>query len=377
VLKKKRLKIPLKIAIDARKLGRSGIGIYLKNIIKELSKLDAFNQYLLLINKGVDLDMVGDLPKNFELLNIKSKIFSIFEHIELPVVFKRRGIDLFHSPHFFLPFIKNTKWLTTIHDLIPLLFSKDFSFIKRLYLSKMIKWSILKSDFIIAVSNNTRNDILTSFGMKIEKKIKVIYEAANRRLIKAGDNEEAHPIDVFKKYRMKPGNYILFVGPDKKHKNVERIIEAFRRIGVNEKCPLVWVGDVKKQAQKIAAHENIILTGIISDEELDCLYRYSKVVVFPSLYEGFGLPILEAMACGVPVITSNLSSMAEVVGDAALLVNPYSIDEIAQALQKVLNDRILRKSLIEKGFKRVEQFSWKKAAEKTLEVYKAVCQQSV
>lgn len=361
----------MRIAIDIRMLNYSGIGTYIENLVKNLSQIDSKNEYIL-INSGEELP---DLPSNFKFRNIHSKVFSLSEHYKLPFILKEEGIDIFHFPHFYSLFFCACKGVVTIHDLIFSIFPAETSMPGRLYYNLMIKHSLKIAKKIIAVSHNTKRDIMNFFGIP-DAKIEVIYE---------GIDKIFHPIDdrvvlenIKQKYNI-DAQFILYVGLKKPHKNLSRLIRAFglwKRSGRKGKLVIVGKEDVryslKPLVEEFGLNNEVVFTGYIPREDLVLLYNAAEIFVFPSLYEGFGLPVLEAMACGKPIIASNCSSLPEIVGDCAVLINPYDIEEMANVIKVVLDDEKLKRDLSQKALDRSKFFSWSKCAEQTIDVYESV-----
>jgi glycosyltransferase involved in cell wall biosynthesis len=240
--------------------------------------------------------------------------------------------------------------------------------------------SARKASKIIAISENTKKDIIDYFRID-EEKIRVIYLGVDRQFSPQPDTNE---VGVLSKYNL-PRGYILSVGTLEPRKNILRLINAYKMVAsTGEPVPkLVIVGgqgwrneDLGKLVRESGLADRVVLVGYVPDEDLPTLYRNAAVFVYPSLYEGFGLPPLEAMACGTPVITSNISSIPEVVGDAAILIDPYNTTEIAQAIASVLNNKELRDRLKMNGLVRSNLFSWDKTARETLKLYQEVIEES-
>jgi len=361
----------LRIGIDVRMLGYSGIGTYIEGLIKGLTKIDRKNQYFLITNR----EESGSFPPNFEIKRINARIFSVQEQWELYSLIEKEKLDIFHFPHFFSLFFCPCKMVVTIHDLIPLIFPNEFSIAARLYCRLMISHSLKKSKKIIAVSQNTKKDILNFFHTP-EEKIEVIYE---------GVDEDFHPVtdrhllsEIKSKYHI-DAPFILYAGLRKPHKNLVSLIEAFRifkKSGSKEKLVIAGKEDrrypLEQEIKKMGISQEVILTGHVSRQDLVLLYNAADIFIFPSLYEGFGLPVLEAMACGRPVIASNRSSIPEIAGDGAIFFDPYNVEEMARAIETVLNNESLRCSLVEKALKKAGAFSWIETSKRTLRVYEEI-----
>ena len=370
----------MRIGIISDRLNRSltGIGNYVYNLVSELSKIDNGNIYLINCEEN---NLFPELHKI--IIKNPFKIFPkksfYFWHLYLNYYLKRRKLylDIIHSPENASLFVKlrNQKKIITVHDIIPLYFPNTYTkitvFRYKLLLSKTLK----TSDKIITISYNTKQDIIKHFKIP-EDKIKVIYLAANEKFKPLNKNEISK---IKQKYNL---NYpfILYVGTLEPRKNIPTLLKAFyklKKLGIKHKLVITgkkgWkYKHIFETIEKLNLQKDVIFTGYVPDEDLPALYNAADLFVYPSLYEGFGLPPLEAMACGTPVITSNTSSLPEVVGDAGIMVNPYSVDELANKMYEVLTNDGLREELSKKGLERSKLFSWKKCAEEHLKVYEEV-----
>ncbi|MBI5748887.1 MAG: glycosyltransferase family 4 protein [Nitrospinae bacterium] len=362
----------MRILIDARVISDKmhGIARYTYNLIKNLSDIDTKNEYVMLSNHDRLIDFSSGY-KNFKLVRCNTPLYSIQEQFKIPKILKREGADIYHSPTFSAPLYQQCKTIMTVHDMIHLVFGKS---IHRLYYRYIVKTAMMKASSIITVSEYSKTDIVKYLGIPKEK----IYVTYN------GIDEKFRPVhnktidNIKKKYGIF-SRYILFVGNQKPHKNVDNILKAFKmameKEGLNHH--LILVG-VKNGYIKIAGEldKRVIYINNHTDDDLVELYQSADLFLSPSLYEGFGLPMLEAMACGVPVVTSNRTSIPEVTGNAAILADPENIQEIANAICKVLKDENLKSDLIRKGLEQAKMFSWKRMAEETLELYKRVYESS-
>ena len=374
------------IGIDIRMLARgtrSGIEEYTINLLSNMLKLDSNIQYKLFYNGYKKVDLKYDFLK---LLNVELKEFKIpnrlldfsFQYFSYPKVDKLLGgVDVFFSPHIFsAPVSKNCKTVTTFHDLSFANHKEFYSLGKNYWhFSMNPKKKARKSDKIIAVSNSTKNDLMKIYKIDFEK-IKVVYSGINKE--QTAENNES---EVRKKYNLSE-KYILYLGTIDPRKNIVSILKASEilKYSITDKSlKLIIAGskgwlykNVFEVAENSKYKKDIIFAGFIDDEDKTTLYRLAEIFVYPSFYEGFGFPPLEAMQNKTPVITSNLSSLSEAVGDAAIMVNPYNIDELARAMENLLSDENLKNNLIEKGIQRTKKFSWQKCAEETLDVLKSV-----
>ncbi len=343
-----------KIAIDARMWGHPGIGRYLR----ELSGAMAAE------------------PFEHELFYIRarSKIYGLAEQWEIP--WKARHFDLLHVPHFNIPVLFGGKLVVTIHDLT-YFHSPEVSMspLAKLYITWLLRTIRKKARAILAVSEYTKRDLLETFQGIPESRVFVTHEAAAPEFRKIED--ESALARIRGKYSLRKP-FILFVGSLKKHKNVPALIEAVSRLrktrGIPHELVLTGKGDPaeKELTGLIARHDFVRTIGEAEGRDLPGLYNLAEAFVLPSFREGFGLPVLEAMACGTPVVVSNRTSLPEVAGDAGLLFDPERIDALEDVLYNVLNNNELRKNMIQKGFAQAQRFSWKKAAQQTLDVYRQV-----
>jgi glycosyltransferase involved in cell wall biosynthesis len=302
--------------------------------------------------------------------------YSIREQITVPRDLRRERADLFHAPHYVLPPLTPCKSVVTIHDCIHLRFPQYLPNKLAYAYARGSLWTAThQSSRILTVSEASKRDILDYFNVRPEK-IHVIYNGIDERFSEPPAEDDV--ARVRERYQL-DDPFILYAGNIKPHKNLERTIEAFhllRRGGGFDEVKLVMIGDeigkyaaLRHAVHRHKLHKYVRFFGFVPDRTLAILYRLAGVFVFPSLYEGFGLPPLEAMASGTPVITSNVSSLPEVVGDAALLVDPLQPEAIADAMRRVLTDAELRKDLKARGLIRAQQFSWERSIRRVREIY--------
>lgn len=357
----------MRIGIDISQIIYStGVSIYTDNLVRSLLEIDNKNEYLLfgssLRRRRCLVTFVRNLDYKYGS-RVKSRILHLPPtflelvwnkwHI-LPVEAFTGRLNVFHSSDWVQPPSYGFR-VTTIHDLSPLRFPK-LTHPKIVEVTKdRLKWIKKEVDRIIVPSQATFQDLLL---LKFDrKKIRIIPEAADPFYKKVSLKEKEL---IKKKYRAE--NFLLAVGTNKR-KNLDRIISAFDLVKAGKNLKLIVVGEKLKE---YSTKRGVVFLGMVSKRELRRLYNTALALVYPSLYEGFGLPILEAFACGCPVVTSNLSSLPEVAGKAAILVDPYNISEIADGIKRAL---LRQKTLIREGEKRLRSFSWKDSARKTLEVY--------
>jgi glycosyltransferase involved in cell wall biosynthesis len=369
----------LKIAIDARKLRDYGIGTYVRNLLRHLSRIDHDTEYVLLC-RPADYGLVEGLGENFRPVAESAPSYSVREQLLVPMDLRRERVDLFHAPHYVLPPLTPVRSVVTIHDCIHLRFPQYLPHkLGYAYARASLWFATHRSSRIMTVSEASKRDILRYFRVPAAK-IDVIHNAIDERFGRMPAEEEI--ARVRERYQLNDP-FVLYAGNIKPHKNLERLIEAFHmlRRGDLEHVKLLIIGDevskyatLRRAVHRYKLHKHVRFFGFVPDETLAVLYRLASVFVFPSLYEGFGLPPLEAMASGTPVVTSNVSSLPEVVGDAALLVDPYEPEAIAQAMREVLTDQALRESLVRKGLARVGLFSWDRSVRRVREIYEETTQ---
>jgi glycosyltransferase involved in cell wall biosynthesis len=369
----------LRIAIDARKLRDYGIGTYVRNLLRHLSRIDHETDYVLLCRPS-DRGIAAELGENFRPVVEASPAYSVREQLLVPMDLRREGVDLFHAPHYVLPPLTPCRSVVTIHDCIHLRFPQYLPNKLGYAYARASLWvATHRSNRIMTVSEASKRDILRYFRVP-ESKIDVIYNAIDERFGEMPDEEEI--LRVRERYQLNDP-FVLYAGNIKPHKNLERLIEAFHtlRRGELQHVKLLIIGDqiskyatLRRAVHRYKLHKHVRFFGFVPDRTLAVLYRLAGVFVFPSLYEGFGLPPLEAMASGTPVITSNVSSLPEVVGDAALLVDPYEPEAIADAMRRVLTDQQLRDDLVRKGLVRASGFSWDRSVRRVREIYEEASQ---
>ena len=367
----------LKIAIDARKLRDYGIGTYIRNLLRHLSRIDSRTEYVLFC-RGADCAATEELGDNFRAVPEPARPYSASEQLRIPMDLRREGIDLFHAPHYVLPPLTPCKSVVTIHDCIHLRFPQYLpNRLAYAYARSSLWFATHRSNRVLTVSEASKRDILRYFHVP-EGKIDVIYNAIDERFGEPPAPEEIER--VRDRYQLN-APYVLYAGNIKPHKNLERLIEAFHmlRRGDLEHVKMLIIGDeiskyatLRRAVHRYKLHKHVRFFGFVPDKTLAVFYRLARAFVFPSLYEGFGLPPLEAMASGTPVITSNISSLPEVVGDAALLIDPYDASAIADAMRRVLLDSDLRDDLRQRGLRRVSEFSWERSVRRVREIYEEV-----
>ncbi len=368
----------MRIAIDVRKINDFGIGTYLRNLIRHLPRLDSKNEYYLLCYRQ-DEELLSSLAPSFHHHFVSAPNYSLSEHWGISLALRRIDADLFHAPHYVLPALVPCPSVVTVHDVIHLLFPQYLPsrFASR-YARAMIGSAVSRARLVMTVSQASKRDLLGFFDVD-ESKILVIPNGIDPAMTRELTPAEIER--VRKRFQLN-GRNALFVGNIKPHKNVERLIAAFamlRQDPALSDVTLIVVGDdiskypaLRRKVEEHGLRSHVRFFGFVPEMTLVALYRLADIFVFPSLYEGFGFPPLEAMANGTPVITSRISSLPEVVGDAALTVDPYSTEEIALAMKTLFGDAELRARLSSRGRERARSFSWEKAVARIHSVYMRV-----
>ena len=371
---------PLRIAIDARKLHDFGIGTYIRNILMELSRLDRTTEYVVLCRP--DDVVAGDvLGQNFRMVPEAAPTYSVSEQFRVPLSLARERVRLVHEPHYVLPPLVRCRSVVTIHDCIHLMFPQYLpSKLAHVYAKGSMWVAARKANRILTVSEASKRDILRFFNVAPEKVV-VIYNAIDERFLTPADAER---MDLVKQRYQLDDPFVLYVGNIKPHKNIERLIDAFGRArsrSCDEGMKLVIIGDeiskypgLRQTVHRHKLDKHVRFFGFQPTETLAAFYRLARAFVFPSLYEGFGLPPLEAMACGTPVVTSNVSSLPEIAGGAALLVDPYSVEDIAEGIRRAVSDDALRADLVARGLDRARSFSWEQSVRRIHQIYMEVAQ---
>jgi glycosyltransferase involved in cell wall biosynthesis len=371
----------MKIGFDIRTIAQgkhSGVEEYTLRILNELLK-NKNEEFLLFYNAFLKADIPENILENNNVVlkdfNVPNKILDAFLFFGQPKLDKLvGGSDVFFSPHFLVaPVSKNCKKVTIFHDLSFLHYPEFFSLRKKYWhFTQRPKKQAIESDKIIAISESTKEDIVNFYKIP-EEKIQVVYSGVNESMmpLKKDDKKLKY---VKEKYSL-PGEFILYLGTIEPRKNIVGIIRAFEGVREKKKIKLVLAGalgwlykDILKEAKNSRFSDDIIFLGFVDDSDKIGLYNLALVFVYPSFFEGFGFPPLEAMACGVPVVTSNCSSLPEVVGEAALMIDPYKSSEIADAMWMFLEDEELRNIYKERGLLQAKKFTWKKAGEETLKI---------
>jgi glycosyltransferase involved in cell wall biosynthesis len=364
----------VRIAIDARKLRDYGIGTYVRNLLRHLARLDRTTEYVVLCHEA-DKQMASHLGENFRPMLDSSPGYSIREQLSVPLDLHRAHVDLFHAPHYVLPPLTPCRSVVTIHDCIHLRFPQYLpNRLAHAYAHSSLWIATHRASRILTVSETSKRDILDFFKVR-ESKIDVIYNAIDERFWEPPPAEE---IDHVRERYQLDDPFVLYAGNIKPHKNIERLIEAFHTLKKRgfDNVKLLIIGDeisryatLRRAVHRHKLHKHVRFFGFVPDKTLASLYRLAAVFVFPSIYEGFGLPPLEAMASGTPVVTSNVSSLPEVAGGAAVLVDPYNVESIVDGVRRVLTNPELANELRAKGIERSREFSWERSVARTRDLY--------
>lgn len=388
----------MKIGYDLRPLQSGappwGVGVYTHSLIHQLAEIDGENEYFLISFKDTPFDVTFSFPDTFKKQSIALPRFDKQLNIFRDRLFLRRelapfNLDVVHFPnplHLSLDFDLgpwNRSVVITMHDLIPLHYSPQI-FVQRRkplkYLYSFMLASVRRAGHIIAVSRNTKADLEKLLSIE-PGRISVIHQGLKREFLSPPPDSSL----VTKKYHL-PEHYLFYTGNFFPYKNLENLFQALHILKNNHSLSLALVlggavnpffeKDITALISRWNLADSVILPGYIPDGELPAFYRGAEIFVMPSLYEGFGFPVLEALASGAPVACSSTSSLPEITGDAGLLFDPRSPESIAEAVLKLHNDESLRKEMSLKGIERARSFSWRATAESTLEVYREVCRRS-
>ncbi len=380
----------MRIGIDVRRIvlqgGIGGLATYPYYLVKALSKIDKKNEYLLLHNfvRSKNYSLINDL----ETENFINKVFIApgdflekwyWKKFHIPIETITGTLDVFHQTYGLLPPQLWGKSIVTIHDLGHRSHPECLPSKWRAKILYQTQCSIKRADLIITVSYATKKEIVERLNVP-EERIRVIYHGLDERFQPVSDIEILS--NIKRRYKL-PDEYILYVGVLDARKNLVRLIEAFYQFKMATKFPhrLVILGrkwglyePIFQKLNELKLNEEVVIIPEVSGEDMSALYSGAKLFILPSLVEGFGFPLLEAMACGTPVVGSNVTSIPEVIGDAGILVDPLNVEEIAAMLANILTDTILQTELREKGIKRTKLFRWEQSAQKHLLAYEDVYQ---
>jgi alpha-1,3-rhamnosyl/mannosyltransferase len=352
-----------------------GIGRYAYHLARAIARQKDRGELLLLFNEGLaarfDIAALASEP-DVKLLSTKARPFTFREQMLLPGRLRGMTPSVTHFPYIVMPYLAPRPIVVTLHDLIPMHLPHLFTPGRRLLYRASLSLALRASAAVICVSEATLSDLNSAFRLD-PARLFVIHEAAAEHFRPVSRNE----LERVRARHHLPDEYILFLGSNKPHKNIPALIDAFSRL--RSAPPLIIAGSedprylqARKRAAQFKAQERTIFLGGVPEEDLPALYSGARAFVFPSLYEGFGLPPLEAMACGTPVACSDIPSLRKTAGDAALLFDPKEPEAIAAALERLLTDAALREDLRERGLRRAAELTWDAAAQRTLHVYRSV-----
>jgi glycosyltransferase involved in cell wall biosynthesis len=367
----------LHVGVNAHLLSRAesyrsaGISWYIQNLLQHLPDVDPDVSYAVFLGersyKGRDELQLwpSRLPTH------RPEVRILWEQVLQPWAIRQAGVDLLHGMALVGPMVGACPQVITVHDLSFLFYPRNFPASKRLYLRTFTRMSVRRARRVIAISENTKRDVVQQYGIPPDRVDRIYYGTDPIfRPLPAGQ------VADFRKRRGLPERFVLFVGTLEPRKNVVRLIEAYARLPRN--CPpLLLVGgkgwlydEIFTRVGELDLTDKVQFVGYVSGEELPWWYNAADLFVYPSVYEGFGLPPLEAMACAVPVISSSVSSLPEVVGEAGLLVDPDDVQALAEAMGQVLADSHLRETMRAAGLAQASRFSWQEAARSTVETYR-------
>ena len=375
---------PLRIAIDARHLQDFGVGTHIRNVLVNLPLVAPDSEFLAVV-RNADLKNV---PPGVKPVVYDRGDEDRLDDIRFPAFLKSLKADVHHVPLNTVPLFMPKPYVVTIHDMASLLFPTSTG-LENNWKAYRFRRGLLRADQVIAVSNATKRDVENVMGVP-ESRIRVIYNAPDPVFTESNVAEDLRLRDLlFERYQV-DYPYLLYAGTIRTQKNIPRLVEAFAVLRgelethpIYRKLRLVIIGDELSKHPQLRRTviqcrvENLVrFLGFVPIEMLRAFYKSSAAFVFPSLYEGFGLPPLEAMACGTPVVASNVSSLPEVVGDAAMVVNPENVFDIARGIREILLDEFLRRRCVQLGMQQLRRFSWRQTATQVAETYRSVAEHS-
>ncbi len=377
----------MRIGIEAQRIFRKkkhGMDMVALELIKQLQILDKVNEYFIFVNNVEDIDV---LPKtsNFNIVQVKPSPYPVWEQYHLPKAVKEHQVDILHCTSNTAPISLNVPLILTLHDIIYLEkwnFTQGTSYqiVGNLYRRWNVPIVVKNAKHILTVSNFERDRITSHFKFN-QNQVSTAYNGVGKHF--APITDQAELLRIKELYHL-PDDYIFFLGNTDPKKNVIGVLKALsilkRKGQLKSKLLMLdinrnYLSNLMKQINDESLMDDIVFSGYVPNKDLPAIYNQASLFLYPSLRESFGIPLLEAMACGAPLITSNTSSMPEIADDAALFVDPFNANEIADAIMKLQSNDDLKKELAANGFKRVENFTWENNAKQTLEWYKNIAGQ--
>jgi len=369
----------MRIGIDIRRAGGFGVGIYTKNLVRSLARVGREHEYVLIGRRG-NLQSLGELPASFSFASYDRPYDAPGSHFSYGLQVQKLHLSVLHIPHRWVPVSAPQPYVATLHDLNNILFPQsEKSGLRERLERAALRRGLMRAKKVITVSQATMKDAARWLGLP-ESSLRVIYDAVDDQV--AQPVAEPERLRTLQRYSV-TDPFVLYAGRIQVHKNLPRLIDAFAVVKSRlesharlHNLKLIIIGDdigalpeVRHAVMRTRVQDSVRFLGFVSAETLRVFYAGAEVFLFPSLYEGFGMPPLEAMAHGTPVVTSNVSSLPEAVGDAAELVNPENVFDIARGLHRVLVDESYRAALHARGMARLRAFSWDESAKRVLEVY--------
>jgi glycosyltransferase involved in cell wall biosynthesis len=369
----------MKIGVEGRTLQgkRYGVARYLVNLLRNLTQIDLDNEYLVYLSN--EIEPLGFNNPNLDFKIIRMRPGILWRHMRLPMTMRADGVDLHFSPAYMLPLVKVCPSIVVVHDITFKVHPEWFSADRRFLFDGIFWREVRRAERIVTVSEHSKKDIVECLTVD-PGRVVVIREAADETFRPVQDEEKLS--DIRERLGLSEG-FIFTVGSIHTRRNLERLIEATASAGrdfgidpmlliVGTPAPFSPPVDIQGTAQRCGIQDKVIHAPYVSEEDLLLLYNACGLFAYPSLYEGFGLPVIEAMACGTPVVCSNTTSIPEVAGQAVIYFDPTNVEEMADAIGRGLTDHALREELARKGRERASSFSWRRAAEETLAVFNQV-----
>jgi glycosyltransferase involved in cell wall biosynthesis len=363
----------VRLAVDARKLTDFGIGTYLSALLRGLDERGDIQ--LSVVTRPGHEGRVGGLAPSARVLTTSAGGYTVAEHLKVPTTLWRERVDLVHIPHYVVPAFIPRPIVTTIHDVIQLFYPpSDSPSLALLYLRLTLRSALRRSRVVITVSRTSRRDLINLFKAD-PGRLMVVPNGADPELSARPSSAE---VDALKEFYGLQAPLVLVVANDKPHKNLDVVLRSYHLALRRHRVPgqLVFVGGVEPssrlavRAEHLGIADRVRFLGRVPQSHLRALYHVAAVLLHVSLYEGFGLPVLEAMGAGLPVVTSNIGAMRELGEDAARLVNPLDVDEVARAVEQVLVDDPLRRRMVEAGRRRAERMTWERTIDETVAAYR-------